>query len=92
MPKIIIEYNGNFEIRENVYENKIISMGKVLSDLGNSKSVDFILPSNPTVNIKILDSEGETEREINLASLMISDNKDREVLIKNIAVLLEKSL
>ncbi|WP_299831754.1 hypothetical protein [uncultured Metabacillus sp.] len=92
MVKLHIEFEGDYEVRENVYENKIMSMGKMISDLGDSTSYDLILPPNPKVKVSIKDSNGELKREIKIASLIISDNKDKEVLINNIAALLQKSL
>ncbi|MGY3839020.1 hypothetical protein ACWNPK_17990 [Bacillus atrophaeus] len=90
MAKILIEYEGAFELKENVCGNKIMSGASLVKDLGDFTTYDLILNEKPKVNIRRVNDKGEIIQEISGVQLSIYENKQK--IIDNLAILLKKSL
>ncbi|WP_332276233.1 hypothetical protein [Bacillus subtilis] len=92
MSKLLIEYEGTYDLKESVCENKIMSGRTLVRDLGDFVTYGLTLNENPKVNIKRVDDKGCVIQEINDVSLSISENENKQKILDNLAALLRKSL
>ncbi|KXZ22417.1 hypothetical protein P4T89_12595 [Bacillus nakamurai] len=92
MAKLLIEYEGAFELTENVCGNKIMSGTTLVRDLGDFITYDLVLNEKPKVNIKRVNDKGEIIQEISGVKLSISENENKQKILENLTTLLKKSL
>ncbi|WP_163113689.1 hypothetical protein [Bacillus velezensis] len=89
MAKLLIEYEGTYDLKESVCKNKIMSGRTLVRDF---VTYGLTLNENPKVNIKRVNDKGCVIQEINDVSLSISENENRQKILDNLAALLRKSL
>jgi hypothetical protein len=93
MPKVTIEFNGDFELKEINNESEIRNgVGESIYHLAGRKEYEVILPQNAKVKVHIEESDVYKEKTIECATLKIDSQIVTDKFVKNLFVLLEKEL
>ncbi|WP_366560075.1 hypothetical protein AB0R69_14945 [Bacillus pumilus] len=89
MGKLIIEYDGSYDLLENVATYGL-AVGKGVQPFWDSKVYKLTLNRKPTVSIKLLDNEGEVTRELNGVQLKLQEDEERQKVIDKVIELVNK--
>ncbi|NOL36764.1 hypothetical protein [Bacillus safensis] len=89
MGKLIIEYDGSYDLLENVATYGL-AVGKDVQPFWDSKVYKLTLSEKPTVSIKVLDTNGEVTRELKGVQLKLQENEERQKVVDKVIELVNK--
>ncbi|WP_339239672.1 hypothetical protein NST06_10345 [Bacillus sp. FSL P4-0322] len=89
MGKLIIEYDGSYDLLENVATYGL-AVGKGVQPFWDEKVYKLTLSEKPTVSIKVLDSNGEVTRELKGVQLKLQENEERQKVVDKVIELVNK--
>lgn len=83
MPKVIIEFNGNFGLKEINHSIEIRKGDIVIHRVEDGKEYEITLPQNAKVKVHIEESDVFKENIIEYATLKIDSKVDVEKLVES---------